>query len=246
MTIENVPGALRGYSLRRLDDLAAYAVRSHLKWWAGHDRADQKQAAWDSITEHLLTAGEQPTERDLIRAGERGINALARNEKRHHGIPHNHLATGERFASYWEWAARCTPSPEESVTDRLAVPQILARLSARQLEAVRALAAYGDYQSAAASMGVSYELFHRHLTDARKRFLSLWLEGETPAKVMWRQDRRASREILTDEQICGSQSGYNRHRNHGQEPCERCRDANNAASRARYARRKAALAERAA
>ena len=234
------PDALWGYPVARLDDLAHYAVRGHLQWWTAGDRADQKAAAWDGITDCLLAATGRPSERDLIRAGTHGIAAMVRGELRHHGAPHDHTVTGEKFGAYWSWAARVTPSPEEGVTDRLAVPVILATLTPRQREAVEALAAYGDYQDAARAMGVSYKTLHRHLSDARQRFRALWHEGETPPAGMWRQDRRADMERLPDEEVCGSPYGYNRHLKRREEACQACRDAYNAYNRDSWAARKAA------
>lgn len=243
---EQRPGALWGYPVRRLDDLAHYAVRGHLQWWTAGDRADQKAAAWDGITDCLLAATARPSEHDLIRAGTHGIAAMVRGELRHHGAPHDSSVTGEKFGVYWSWAARVTASHEESVTDRLAVPVILATLSPRQREAVEALAAYGEYEAAAQAMGVRYATFHRHLSDARQRFRALWHEGETPPPGMWRQDRRANMERRTDEEVCGSPSGYNRHVKRREEACQACRDAANAYNRAAYAARKAAAGTEAA
>lgn len=232
--------ALWGYSVADLDRLAYYAVKGHLHWWTGGDRGDQKQAAWEGITDLLLAAEERPSENDLVWAGTRAIGVQVRGERRHRGVPHDASATGEKFDLYWAHHARAAPSPEEGVTDRIAVPQILAALTRRQMEAVNALAAYGDYQAAADAMGADYKLFHRHLSDARARFRRLWHEGETPPAGMWRQDRRANMERLADEEICGSPSGWNRHRKNREVPCEPCREAHNAYDRAAYARRKAA------
>lgn len=244
--LEPRAGALWGYSIKRLDDLACYAVKGHLHWWGAGDRGDQKQAAWEGITEYLLTATECPSENDLIWAGTRAIAAEVQAEKRHRGVPHDASVTAEKFGVYWQLFTQPFPSPEEGVTDRLAVRQILATLTRRQMEAVEALAAYGDYAAAARAMGVPYKTFHRHLSVARERFRSLWFEGETPPARQWRQDRRADMTWLSDEEICGSDSGYNRHLSRREQACDECRDAHNAAGRAGYARRKSAAQRRAA
>jgi hypothetical protein len=233
---------LWGYSLADIDRLSYYAVRGHLQWWTAGDRADQKTAAWEGITDYLLTAWERPTENDLLSSGQHGIGAYVRGERRHHGAPHNHDATGEKFGIYWAWAVRVSPSPEGGITDRLAVPAILATLPPRQGEVIDALAAYGDYETAAKAVGISYKTFHANLTLARRRFLALWFEGETPPEGTWRQDKRASMERLADEVMCGTQSGYNRHLKRKEQPCRACHETNLAVGRANYAKRKARAA----
>ena len=56
-----------------------------------------------------------------------------------------------------------------------------------------ALAITGDYKQAAALLDMSYHTFHTSLSRARRKFLALWHEGETPSR-MWGRDRRKWRE----------------------------------------------------
>lgn len=57
-----------------------------------------------------------------------------------------------------------------------------------------------------------------------------------------RQEFRArrAREKRPDPRLspCGTHAAYERHRNHGEYPCEPCRTAESAYQKARYARRK--------
>jgi len=52
--------------------------------------------------------------------------------------------------------------------------------------------------------------------------------------------RRRPKSVGFDASACGTPKGYDRHRRHGNEICQPCRDAKNAADRRRYAGRMAA------
>src|SRR5437899_1576469 len=60
---------------------------------------------------------------------------------------------------------------------------------AAAVTARHALAASGDYATAATAMGLSTATFGTAVYKARRRFYELWHEGEVPAK-QWRRDRR--------------------------------------------------------
>ena len=180
---------LHGWTLATLDSLAASVVASHRHWWPAGDISGQKAAAWDGITEHLLTAEEPPSRRDLYSAGLRALAAHVRRELAHAGRgAHSGTANaGAKFAAYWHQPP--LPGFEETIAERMSVPQILAALPPAQRQALHALAAAGDYQAAAAASGVTPGTFEQRIHRARARFRALWHEGEAPSG-QWRKDKR--------------------------------------------------------
>ena len=232
------PDALRGWTVAGIQVLASTVTARHRHWWPAGDIADQHAAAWDGITMHLLTAAGQPSRQDLLGAGLRELARHVSGDRRHKGAGnHNGTANaGAKFAAYWDWHSGPVPDPAEGVTSRLAVRQILAALAPRQREALTALAAYGDYQLAAAAMGCATGTFETHVTRARRAFRVLWHEGETPSR-QWRKDKRvysrAPRDAARAE--CGTQRAYWQHRHRREHVDQACLDAHNAYNRARYA-----------
>jgi DNA-directed RNA polymerase specialized sigma24 family protein len=188
---------MHGYAIAALDDLAARVVRNNLHWWAAGDRGDQHAVAWEGIAEHLCSAATTPAERDLLEAGRRALAREVKDNMRHHGARRDGTNDGTNFARYWLWQARVSPSPEASVTDGLALRQILAALTARQQEAVSALAARGDYMLAAEMCGIRPQTFRSLIGRARREFLRLWHEGEEPSRP-WGCDRRVYRRETSD------------------------------------------------
>ncbi|MFD1832430.1 hypothetical protein ACFSJS_22685 [Streptomyces desertarenae] len=180
-----------GYTLTDLDHLARTVATSNLVWWAASDRDDLYTAAWHGIVEHLYTAHEKPTRTDLRNAGLTALEHDTRNTMRHRGAIHDGR-TGQRYAAYWEWAGRATPGPEATVIDRHALHQIWPRLSPRHRQVLAALAATGDHTQAAAALGLAAGTYRSHLFAARRTFLALWHQGETPSRL-WRADQRAAR-----------------------------------------------------
>lgn len=178
-----------GWTLDALESLAASVVAGHRHWWPAGDMADQHAAAWDGITEHLLTAEDAPSRRDLYSAGLRSLAAHVRRELAHagHGAHAAGPNAGAKFSAYWHQAA--LPGLDEKVAERLALPQILAALPPAQRHALHALAASGDYQAAAVASGVSAGTFEQRVHRARARFRELWHEGESPSR-QWRKDKR--------------------------------------------------------
>jgi hypothetical protein len=180
-----------GFSLEHLHVLAKMAVNSAFSRAA--DYPDRLEAAWFGICEHLCAAPDPPQSRELIHAGRAAVDQVTRDELRHHGTRNRDPYEGSRSASsfqrYWWDQARPAPSCENRVVDVVAMRQIWPRLSARHRQALAALAAFEDYQAAAASMGITVGTFNVHISKARKAFLVLWHEGEPPSRV-WGTDRR--------------------------------------------------------
>jgi DNA-directed RNA polymerase specialized sigma24 family protein len=179
-----------GYTMRDLDAFARSVVINNRTWWPAGDRDDLYAAAWHGIVEHLCSVEEAPARRELLEAGRQALSADVKATMRHHGARRDTSNNGARYAMYWDWAGRATPSPESGLVERLALTQILGALSVRQQEAFAALAASGDYADAARLLGVKDQTFRSLLGRGRDGFRELWHEGETPS-AHWGCDRRA-------------------------------------------------------
>ncbi|MEU1309448.1 hypothetical protein ABZ419_11210 [Streptomyces cinnamoneus] len=184
-------GVRYGWTLASLDQLARAVVSNNRAWWPAGDRDDLYAAAWHGIVEHLYTADSAPRRTDLMEAGRRALADDVRASMRHHGARRDSSNSGRNYALYWKWAGRAVPSPENAIVERLAIEQILPALTPRQLAAVQALAAAGDYDEAARLFGSESGL-KSQLMKGRRRFRALWHEGETPSGH-WGCDRRAGK-----------------------------------------------------
>lgn len=196
------PPALRrdpmhGYTLADLDNMASGVVVHNMGWWPAGDRADQKALAWEGIAEHLCAADGQPSRGELMEAGRRALAREVRDSQRHHGARRDTTNDGSAFGSYWGWHSCPVPSPEGTVTDRVALTQILAALTRRQVQAFEALATCEDYVLAAQMLGVKPQTFRALIGRARTEFYGLWHEGEEPSRP-YRADRRVTRRETGD------------------------------------------------
>ncbi len=160
------------------------------------------EVAWHAIIEHLYTSDQPPSPREMMNAATRAVNQDVQGIRQFHGRnAHGRYAgtTIKGFERYWWFTASPARSPENRVTERVALAQIWPRLHPVHQQALAALAAHGDHGRAAASLGISRRLFTTRLSDARQAFLKLWHEGESPSRVwctgkttaIWR--RRAHR-----------------------------------------------------
>lgn len=174
-----------GYNLADLDRLARIAVaRARTR---GGDYRGRYEAAWSAVAEALCVAGESPSSADLIAIGWRAVADFARAEAHHDGIDPETWGRLRGFERYWE--ARRSPSPERKVVETTALWQIWPHLTERQRQALGALAAVDDYELAASAMAVEVATFRVMISTARRRFLTLWHEGEQPSRP-WRVGRR--------------------------------------------------------
>jgi hypothetical protein len=181
-----------GYTLSQVAALSVYAVRRQL-WHQAADFDERLEIAWHAIVEHIYASEQPPAPRDVIRAGWKAIGDDVARAQRFYGLDsHDRYAgTTAGFERYWWFAARPAPGPEDRVTERAALAQIWPRLRPAHREVLAALAAHGDYGLAAQSLGRSYKIFTFAVSQARREFLALWHEGETPSRP-WGQDRRIS------------------------------------------------------
>jgi hypothetical protein len=178
-----------GYTLADANRLTMVAARQAFgRPLAGVD--DGLEIAWFAIVEHIYTAGERPGAADLLRSAARAMGRQAARDRQFWGLHDYAIRPG--FACYWLWTASHSASPEGRVTERVAVQQIWPLLLPRYQRAFTALAVYGDYQLAADALGKPYRAFVTDISRARRAFLALWHEGESPSRP-WGHDRRADR-----------------------------------------------------
>lgn len=200
--------ALYGYGLADIDRLTRLALRAD-RWYAAGDMDERFDTARHAIIDALLDAQDAPSRSDLIGAALRASDAAVREHMRTHGRDGAH---GGRpmpaFHRFWEHAPHRGASPETRVVEVHALTQIWPRLTQAEQRALVALAQTDDYRLAAQMLGMRYGTFTTVLSDARRRFLRLWHEGEEPSGV-WRTDRRSAtrsglyrgRARLTAEQV---------------------------------------------
>jgi hypothetical protein len=186
-----------GYTLADLARMARTAV-VHAGPMAtdGRERWDEARSA---IAEFLYSSDHAPAERDLVRVGRDAIWATMTAVRHHHGYYRDEKArswleagSGPRFRQFWRPVTQPTGSHEDRVVERLALSQIVPTLTPRQREVVSALAAFDDHAPAMSALGMSAALFSVTLSQARRRFLGHWHEGEVPSGP-WGRDRRGGR-----------------------------------------------------
>lgn len=213
-----------GYTLDDVDRFARTANRT--VWATAMDDVDRHDAAWHGVVEALYAAEHWPPHYQLVAAGQRAIWRTLEDNARHYGRRPDRAAESRRsFQAYWvDWLWLHSPSPENGVLERTALYQVFAQLPPRQQEALLALAAHDDYATAAEAAGMSLSLLRVTLSNARRRFLALWLEGETPAKRREHYNRRPTSKP-NGVMPCGTYAAYTRHRTHKEVPCDPCKQA---------------------
>jgi hypothetical protein len=187
-----------GYTIADLHTLTRLAVHTALGGGSAVSWHDRYDTAWSAMAEYLYTVTEHPQRRDLVRAGQLAILAHLDDHRQTYGY-YRRKSDGDQhgafsspaFRAYWWDLCGATParSPENSIVERTALAQILPLLTSSQQHAILALAIHGDYQSAAASLGMAYQTFTSHIARGRTRFRAWWHEGEEPSKP-WGCDRR--------------------------------------------------------
>jgi hypothetical protein len=136
------PDALWGFTLEDIHVAARRSAATFIGVLAA-DFSEQYDAAWHGVCELLLTAAQTPPVHDLNRAGWQAVSRHVNGERSSRGYDHRSgggAGSMPAFVRYWHSPAHA-PSPEDIVTDRLAVPQILATLPPRERQAIEALAA---------------------------------------------------------------------------------------------------------
>jgi hypothetical protein len=184
-----------GYTVAQLDRVAreaAYGSR-----WRFLSIAERIDVARFAILEHLYTCEEPGDFWAVVRLGRQAINAHVVKEMHHRGVTPKTKDPGvaplPRYWTYWTSTSVPTRSPEEPVVVAVALMQIMPRLAPAYQRVLLALAEHDDYHAAAASLGKADHGFETTLSTARKLFLQLWHEGETPSRVWGRDHRNARR-----------------------------------------------------
>jgi hypothetical protein len=193
-----------GFSDRHLEALAWGAVHHHTPS-RGLDLSDQFEAAWGAVVEHLYAATEPPGTFDLYKAGLGGLDRLRKRGLHERGYLRRNRDGSDHGAwtvpsgsFYRYWTRPAEPTPEDTAVEATAVRQVLAALGPAYAEALAALAEHGDYEAAAASLGLNQSAFNARVRRGRAAFLALWHEHEAvPGR--WRTDRRMYRRVSRSE-----------------------------------------------
>jgi DNA-directed RNA polymerase specialized sigma24 family protein len=195
-------------------------------WATAMDIEDRNDAAWHGVVEALYEAEHWVPHYKLVAAGQRAIWRTLEDNARHHGRrPDRGAEPRGAFEAFWaDWTRFHFPSHESRVVERTALYQVFVQLPPRQREALLALAAHDDYPSAARAADMSLSLLRVTLSNARRRFIELWLEGETPAKRREHYNRRPTSKP-NGVKPCGTYPAYHRHRMHREVPCDPCKRA---------------------
>jgi DNA-directed RNA polymerase specialized sigma24 family protein len=186
MTTDTV--VAHGYTMRDLHKLAASACTYDRSM--ASDAGTRYNTAWSAIAEALCAADEPPAWHDLFTVGWRAIYNEVREMRHTYGFfekdGSNGVASSPRFVQYW---TQPPVRPDDGLTERLAVGQILATLTDTERDAVVALAVHDDYRRAAEALGISYTALTVRMSAARKRFRAHWYAPET-APAIKGTDRR--------------------------------------------------------
>jgi hypothetical protein len=186
-------GDLRyGLDLNDINAAARTAIR--IDGRTGSDPDERFDVAWCGAAEHLYASPDVVTRRDLIYAARDALSRALTGELSTHGVSRHHgggSGSAPRFATYWLPNRGVTA--EDRAIESLALGQIWPRLSARQRQALAALATFdNDVAAAAAAIGATRVNFHGLITTGRARFRELWHEGESPSRH-WAQERKSLR-----------------------------------------------------
>jgi hypothetical protein len=175
-----------GYSVADLSRIASFVVRDAARRGM-RDLDEKRSAAMCALIETLHAHECDPGSSVLIRAAE---DAISRESDRFWSNLGYNSKTKEHqkgFPRYWHHVP-ATPL-DEAVAERVAVLQILAALTDRQQQVVHTLAETGDRRATALALGVDPTTISAVLGNARRAFMALWLEGETPQVKDYRAGR---------------------------------------------------------
>lgn len=175
-----------GYSVADLSRIAGTCVRSAARRGV-RDLDEKRSAAMCALIETLHAHDCDPGGAVLMRAAENAISNTSDRYWANWGYNSTTREPQKGFPRYWRPGAG-TPL-DEAVSERVAVHQILAALTDRQQQVVHALAQIGDRRAVAAVLGVDPTTVSAVLGNARRAFMALWHEGETPRPVDYRAGR---------------------------------------------------------
>lgn len=183
-----------GYTLADVQRVARSAAATTRAMAGDYD--ERYAEAFGAAAERLYAAEHWIPEHQLFRAAQDALFEQSRKDRSYRGCAYKHGSgwgengTGPRFTTYWTDVNRTTPSPENRIVERTALAQILPTLTPRQREVIGALAAFDDHAAAREALG-GLSCYAQHVSNARRRFLELWHEGEAPSRP-WGTDRRGA------------------------------------------------------
>jgi DNA-binding protein Fis len=181
-----------GYTMADLHKMTLGAIKEAR--WRLTPFDERYEVARFAITERLYDESEPvPQWHDLVHTGKRATTRYLDDYFGEHGQDLKSVVLSDicrpRFCMYWWEQTAPSPSPENYIVDIFAVQQIWPRLTPRNKRILRMLAVYGDYDSAAKALGITRDTFIDNLSQARKQFLRLWHEGESPSRI-WGRDHK--------------------------------------------------------
>lgn len=176
-----------GYTVADLSRIAGICVREAARRGV-RDLDDKRSAAMCALIEQLYACDCDPGGSALMRTAENAISHATDRFWANWGYNSATHELQKGFPRFWTSGA-ATPM-DERVTERVAVYQVLAELTERQQQVVHVLVETGDRRAAAAVLGVDPTTVSAVLGNARRAFMALWHEGETPRPVDYRAGRR--------------------------------------------------------
>lgn len=171
-----------GYTMADVDTMTRHAiVRARARGFM-LDVSDRWDCAWHAIVEHLYSSAEGPSREELISEACRALARAVDEELHHHGInaKNNFFSIGPNALKYWLPLAAPGMGFEEKLIEHTALPQILAELTPDEYEALAATAVYANQAEIIAALGITRNALETRLASARRKFIALWLEHETP------------------------------------------------------------------
>lgn len=220
--------------MRHLDDIAKRAARSN--WFNGADYTDLYHSAWSAVIDLYYTRDTTPTRHELATEARAGIWRFARDQRRTYGYldrdPWNGLGSAPRFAAYWGTTSTPHSPFEDRVLEELALAAVWPRLSDRDRQVLTAQATHEDNRAAAAALGYATGSYSVYLAQARRAFLALWHDWETPRRITGYISRRNHQVTL---QPCGTHAAWRRHKKNREPVDEACAAASREYDRIRKA-----------
>lgn len=179
-TVAETATLVHGFTMADVERAAHIAANQAVRLMPYWDRYD---LAWSGVVEHLYSATEAPTRRELINHGLEAVNSETLSHLQQHGMrsssPREPNQRGAHFDKYWRKVSEVEDFTDK-ITERLALPQVLGQLTAIEYQVVAALAAHGNQADAIAALGISRAHFQRNLRSARATVTALWVAPETP------------------------------------------------------------------
>ena len=165
---------------QEITDLAKTVVTKHQNWWSNGDRKDLEEAAWFGIAE-LLTQDPEATTRQLWDAG---VKAVIKDIYQYKKIHYGGVERSDLGATIKYWTATNPFADPESAVEGLAVQQVLAAIEPSHRRVLQTLADNNnDMDTTADQLGTTKNNLYARLSEARKAFLILWYDRETPGKL---------------------------------------------------------------